>query len=484
MPFILSDWWHETRDTWPKCVEHMTHTLGLRERTSIRLQSPYVFFFCLFYIQFRANAHSTVALSIQFLGHINCFSCSARRVHRIQCVGHGVSRRVRTFQRIFTTVWIILNYLTRNMSVSFGLFGHLRSLFHFGRNRLRVIEMNLWPFRSVRLKMWMPPQPCHAGKSEEFDSGWQISFLTKIQNGRLSRSRVCMPPCNAPDGNFPLAFPPLFFIFSFCGRRCEPQNSFCILTTSIARERQRNRYWNRYFGIFHFQFSSLCSEYVHQNVDNSTKIRNISMRRDETSPTNRQSHIFNRIIESLSFNGTAWFPRCGRWWFYAFCGQRMNERNMQYVCLRFTKKMIECACNESDTKDKTASSTSLFHSLSLSISLSICQMENILIRESTLTTIEWVNEWSGEHTSSMSRKRNWFRCVKIDKNLIHQVNLKSFSAAGLIHSWLNTIPIIGILWIAHSIVGWWIEFAHTRTSIDFSAPNGTCDGIQLFARTL
>lgn len=160
MPFILSDWCHETHgkrvsNTW------RTHSECANEHRSAFSRVRILFsHFAFFPFNFGANAHSTVALSIQFLGHINCFSYSAPCTSHSMCWAYSVELGSDD-PTIFTTVWIILNYLTRNMFVSFGLFGHLRSLFHFGRNRLWVIEMNLWPFRSDRLKMRMPPQsPC------------------------------------------------------------------------------------------------------------------------------------------------------------------------------------------------------------------------------------------------------------------------------------------------------------------------------------
>lgn len=83
-------------NTWRTYVEHMTHTFGMRNRTSIRFAFNssvrrtrvhyFHFFFFLFFIQFWGLLHSTVTLSLQFLGSINCFSRSVRYTQCIRCI--------------------------------------------------------------------------------------------------------------------------------------------------------------------------------------------------------------------------------------------------------------------------------------------------------------------------------------------------------------------------------------------------------------
>lgn len=167
MPFmihlvLLSDWCvvclcHETHgenvsNMWRTRSECVTeHRFAL---ASVHPHAYALFSLSAFFIQFRPARIRPSHYPFNSLAHKLCLlkrsaysALSSKVMSWILDIRHGGG------STIFTTVCIILNYLTRNMFASFGLFGHLLSLFHFGRNRLRPIEMNLWPFRSACWKM-------------------------------------------------------------------------------------------------------------------------------------------------------------------------------------------------------------------------------------------------------------------------------------------------------------------------------------------
>lgn len=110
---------------------------------------------------------------------------------------------------------------------------------------------------------------------------------------------------------------------------------------------------------FQFQFGSFLPQLSVRMSDAVQKVSSDII-------CSRQSHIFNGIIDSLLLNRTARYSRCGSR-FSAF--YVAMERTKYAKCL-FTfhkKNIIECACSESDTTDKTTSSTSLSNSLHIVI---------------------------------------------------------------------------------------------------------------------